>query len=109
MSEASDAVGDLALRELAWAIVVGFVATLMTVGIVVWALLRAGRLPAPMALVVALALLSTISLVGFVFTSKESMLTVAATGVGALAGAVSAQFNSHSNDDDDSPGKDEQE
>lgn len=93
-----DDVRELALREIALAIVVAFVATLGTIGIVVWALLRAGRLPSPMSLVVALALLSVIALIGFIFTSSESLLTIAATGVGALASAVSTEFKSDKRD-----------
>jgi predicted exporter len=91
-------VAELALREIALAIVIAFTATLGTIGVVVWALLRAGRLPSPMSLVVALSLLSVIALIGFIFTSNESLLTIAATGVGALAGAVSTEFRHHDKD-----------
>lgn len=88
----TDAASDATLRELAVAIVVAFVLTMATVGVATWAILRAGRLPSPMSLVVALALLSMLALVAFVFTGTESLLTITATGVGALAGAVSTQF-----------------
>jgi hypothetical protein len=92
IASAAEAVDEVAVRELALAVVIAFVLTMATAGVVVWALLRAGRLPSPMALVVALSLLSMLALGAFVFTNNESLLTITATGVGALAGAVSTQF-----------------
>lgn len=91
---------EATLRELALALVIAFVLTMATVGVAMWAILRAGRLPSPMSLVVALALLSMLALVAFVFTGTESLLTITATGVGALAGAVSAQFGDHKPNDE---------
>jgi uncharacterized membrane protein len=60
--------------------------------VLVWALLRAARHPAPTSLVVALSLLTLVALIGFVATQAESLVAVASAGIGALAGAVSAQF-----------------
>jgi hypothetical protein len=63
---------------------------LATVAAVIWAIVKAGRLPAPLALITALTILSTLALFGFVATNAEPLATIAATGVGAIAGAVAS-------------------
>lgn len=87
------------------------VAALAAVAIIVgvaWgltaAVLRAAHYPHPTSLVTALALLTLISLIGLGVTSGEAANTfgtLAATGIGALAGAVTSQFQRPRKDDDD--------
>jgi hypothetical protein len=73
--------------------VVGGLVIVMILGFLfVWALLRAAEYPAPSALVVALSLLTFLALAGSIATSSTELVTLAATGIGALAGAVSSQF-----------------
>ena len=42
-----------------------------------WAILRAGRMPQPGALVTALSLLTFIAVLGFIFTQAESLVALA--------------------------------
>jgi hypothetical protein len=70
-----------------YTIVVGFI-----VAIVVLSILRAGKLQHPMPLIVALSVVTVISIAGYVLTEDAPLATIAATGVGALAGALSATF-----------------
>lgn len=58
----------------------------------VWALLRAARFTPTVALVVSLSLLSFLAIAGYIGSGRSELATLGATGIGALAGAVSAQF-----------------
>jgi len=62
--------------------------------ILVLGLLRAGKLPPSVALVISLSLLTLVAMVGFIATINDSnsaeLATLAGTGLGALAGAVTA-------------------
>lgn len=71
---------------------VGFVVVLVLAFVFVWAILRAARYESPASLVVALSLLTFLSLAGAIASGSTELTTLAATGIGALAGAVSAQF-----------------
>ena len=68
------------------------VAVLLVVG-----LLKAGRLPPSVALVISLSILTLVSIIGFIFTLETSnsaeLATLAGTGLGALAGAVTAVWS----------------
>lgn len=77
-------------------IVAGLFAVLLIMAVVVFALLRAGRYPPSVGLVISLSLLTTISLAGFAITQLEVLGTIAATGIGAIAGAVSAAWGDRS-------------
>lgn len=60
-----------------------------------FAVLRAARYPHPTAMVTALALLTLLALLGLGIADGEAANTfgtLAATGMGALAGAVTSQF-----------------
>ena len=60
-------------------------------------------------LISVLGILSVVALIGALFTSSESAYTIAATGVGAFAGALTAKFGStpptpqETDDDTDTP------
>jgi hypothetical protein len=56
------------------------------------ALVSAGRLPPPAALVTALAVLTMLSIAGGIFSDNDEAWTIAAAGIGALAGSVTAVF-----------------
>lgn len=62
--------------------------------ILVLGLLRAGKLPPSVALVISLSMLTLVAMVGFIATLDDSnsaeLATLAGTGLGALAGAVTA-------------------
>lgn len=58
----------------------------------VYALIRAGRLPPPTALVTALSVLTMLAIAGGIFSENDEAWTIAAAGIGALAGSVTAVF-----------------
>ena len=60
-----------------------------------WALLRAGKHPAPTMLVLSLSLLAMVALIGGLLADNDSALAIASAGLGALAGAVSSTFTSY--------------
>lgn len=56
------------------------------------ALVAAGQLPPPAALVTALSVLTMMAIAGGIFADSNSAWTIAAAGIGALAGSVTAVF-----------------
>jgi hypothetical protein len=54
-----------------------------------------------MPLIVALSVVTVIALAGYVLTEDAPLATIAATGVGALAGALSATFTSKPADNEE--------
>jgi hypothetical protein len=73
----------------------------------VWALLRAAQYPSPTTLTVSLSLLTFVSIAGAIISQSTELITLAATGLGALAGAVSSQYDKKDppTDKDGSPPK----
>lgn len=65
-------------------------------GLVAWfmskAMIKAAEFPDPQPLVIALALLTLIALLGALVSGNENAYTLAATGLGAIAGAVTATW-----------------
>ena len=57
-----------------------------------WAVLRAAKLPPPTALITSLSLLSLFATAGGIATNNDAAWTIAAAGVGALAGSVTSLF-----------------
>lgn len=81
-----------------------FATALIIIGLAsvfVWAILRAARYEAPSSLIVALSLLTFLALTGAIVADSTELTTLAATGIGALAGAVSAQFTDKRRSEDD--------
>ena len=72
---------------------VALVFTALVVAMVLaWAVLRAGKYPAPTMLVLAVSLLSITALIGGLVFDNDTSLAIASGGLGALAGAVSSTF-----------------
>jgi uncharacterized membrane protein YoaK (UPF0700 family) len=71
------------------------------VWVFVRAMLRAATLPAPTMLVIALSMITVIALIAASVTGSAALETITASGVGALAGAVSQQFITRDEDDDE--------
>lgn len=69
--------------------------------VLTWGLLRAAVLPHPMAIVIALSILTMLSIVGALVADQlsDQFLTLAATGIGAIAGAVTSSFNGKDKND----------
>jgi len=95
---------------LAWSLAVCLL--LVTSIIMVKALIAVSDAPAPSMLVVALSLLTLLSIFGGVVTQNDESWTIAAAGVGALAGSVTALFDRYKKDDtkkdDDKKGDDDE-
>jgi len=64
-------------------------------------IIRAGRLRHPGPLIVSLSLLTAIALLGGIIRESGEVLTLAATGLGALAGSLSAVFQTKQGDKQD--------
>lgn len=80
------------LESAALELVIAVAIMLVIFVLFVWALLRAGSLPTPLALTMALSMMALVAIAGFIATGQEVLGAIAASAVGALAGAVSAQF-----------------
>lgn len=76
------------------------VAAAVSALILSWALLKAGKHPAPTMLVLSVALLSMTALIGGLIFNSDSALAISSAGLGALAGAVSSTFTSRRGGDD---------
>ena len=61
-------------------------------GTLTFALLRAAAKKADAMIVVSVSLLTLVAIVGFIATQSEALITLAGTGVGALAGAITNLF-----------------
>lgn len=82
------------------ALLIIFVVFLSVAWVFVWALLKAAEYPAPVTLTVSLSILTLLSIVGAIVTDSTELVTLAATGLGALAGAVSSQYDKKKPPDD---------
>jgi uncharacterized membrane protein len=76
------------------------VVTYVLIGVIVmlaalvmsWSLVLAARRPPPAALITALSMLTLFSIAGGIATANDEAWTIAAAGVGALAGSVTSMF-----------------
>ena len=69
-------------------------------GVLTFALLRAAAKKADAMIVVSVSLLTLVAIVGFIATQYEALITLAGTGVGALAGAITNLFGDKPRKDD---------
>lgn len=76
------------------AVVVSLVLLLVIAGLMTWALIRAGSMRPPAALVTALSMLTLVSIIGGIATTNDEAWAIAAAGVGALAGSVTNVYQS---------------
>lgn len=90
----------------------GLVIALVAIAVVVafgWMLTLAGRLAHPGPIVVSLSLLTAIALIGGIVTGSGEVLTLAATGMGALAGSLAAIYRTEAPRGDNGPVNDNKE
>ena len=74
--------------------VVGTVVALIVLGwILTRAIIAAASLRPPAMVAVSLSILTLVALGGFILTGLEVLATIAATGFGAIAGAMTSLFN----------------
>lgn len=76
----------------ATAFILGVALVVVAATVMAWAVIRAAQLPPPTALITSLSLLTLFATAGGVATNNEAAWTIAAAGVGALAGSVTAMF-----------------
>jgi hypothetical protein len=80
-----------------WLIVLAAIFLVLVVAVVLTlALLKAGQLPPPTALVTALSVLTLFAMAGGIAQRGNEAWTIAAAGVGALAGSVTAIYTTRS-------------
>lgn len=80
-----------------WLIVLVAIGLVLLVAVVLtWALLKAGQMPPPTALVTALSVLTLFAMAGGIAQRGNEAWTIAAAGVGALAGSVTAIYTTRS-------------
>jgi len=81
---------SLFTREFAGidAVIIALSLVLLIALVLAYALLKAGRLPPPAALVTALSLLTLLAIGGGIATTNDEAWAIAAAGIGALAGSV---------------------
>lgn len=91
----TDTIGSLILG-----LIVAVVLASLVIAAISWGLFRAGRLPHPAPLIISVSLIGLVALVGGLITGNGDAFTIAATGVGALAGALSIAAKGSSKDDE---------
>jgi hypothetical protein len=94
----ADAIGQLLLG-----LIVAVVLSALVIGAISWGLFRAGKLPHPAPLIISVSLIGLVALVGGLITNNGDAFTIAATGVGALAGALSIAAKGPRSNDKDTP------
>lgn len=57
-------------------------------GLVVFGLLRAATRKVDIGVIVAVTILTLVAIIGFIISQQEALVTLAGTGLGALAGAI---------------------
>jgi hypothetical protein len=72
-------------------IVIGIV-VMVSALVMSFSVFRASKAPAPTALITALSMLTLFSIAGGIATNNDEAWTIAAAGVGALAGSVTTLF-----------------
>jgi len=83
----------LGLTQESWLILLAAISVVLLIAVVLTrALLEAGRLPPPTALVTALSVLTLFAMAGGIAQRGNEAWTIAAAGVGALAGSVTAIY-----------------
>jgi len=87
------AVSEWTLAALGLDLVIVVLALAAAGFLLVWAMLRTSDREPPAMVTVTLSLLTLVSIGGFIITESDILGTIAATGVGALAGAVTNLFD----------------
>ena len=73
-------------------LLLGMVVVLIAATVISFAVLRASKYPPPTALITALSLLTLFAIAGGIASRNDEAWTIAAAGIGALAGSVTSMF-----------------
>ena len=95
---------DDTLQALGVEIVLALGLVAIITALVVFALLRAASRKVDIGVIVAVTILTLVAIMGFVATEQEALITLAGTGLGALAGAITNLIGSKEPGDADHPG-----
>ena len=87
-----DALTELSLVVTDLAIIVTFVSMALTIAIVVYAIIRAAHFQPQGMLVIVMAVIAIVGLFLYALSRVTEVLTISATAVGALAGALTSLF-----------------
>jgi hypothetical protein len=80
---------EVELTPVVIAIIIAIEVALIAIGIVlVWAIIKVRNQPAPAMLTVTLGLLTLVCILGYILSNSNVLGTLAATGLGALAGSL---------------------
>lgn len=83
---------DPSILEFAGDLVIVSIALVVFGGFMTFALLRAAKAEPKIMVTLSLSLLTLVAIIGFITTASEVCGTLAATGLGAISGAVSTIF-----------------
>jgi len=73
-------------------LILAMVVVLIAATVISFAVLRASKFPPPTALITALSLLTLFAIAGGIASRNDEAWTIAAAGIGALAGSVTSMF-----------------
>ena len=89
---------DVSIKVLVILVIAIILYTVIITGLFTYTLIRTQQFPPTSALVSALSLLTFIALSASIVTRSQAMETIAATGIGAIAGALSHQVTHRGNE-----------
>ena len=95
---------DDTLQSLGAEVVIALGLVAVITGLVVFALLRAAARKVDIGVIVAVTILTLVSIIGFLLSEQEALITLAGTGLGALAGAITNLLGTKEPGDADHPG-----
>ena len=95
---------DETLESLGVEVVLALGLVAVITGLVVFALLGSAARKVDVGVIVAVTILTLVAIMGFVATQQEALITLAGTGLGALAGAITNLIGSKEPGDADHPG-----
>ena len=84
------------LADPSWTAITGLILAMVVIliaaTVISFAVLRASKFPPPTALITALSLLTLFAIAGGIASRNDEAWTIAAAGIGALAGSVTSMF-----------------
>lgn len=94
---------DDALELLGVEVIAALVLVAIISGLVVFGLLWSASRKVDIGVIVAVTILTLVAIIGFIISQEEALITLAGTGLGALAGAITNIIGDNKKDriDDD--------
>ena len=96
--------GEQELTPIIVAVIIAIELALMVIGcVLVWAIIKVRYQPAPAMLTITLGLLTLVCILGYTLTNSNVLGTLAATGIGALAGSLTNVLQGRNKDKEGGP------